>query len=404
MKILMVSHEYPPIGGGGANACMHLAKEYAVAGNEVHIVTAWFPGEKEYWEEKYDNRGVVKVQRLKSKRKHEEHCSFSEMLDFVFKAIPVTSRLEAAEHYDICQIFFGIPSGVVGYLLKKRYKLPYVIRFGGGDIPGFQDRFTTVYKLIAPAIKIIWKKADALVANSLGLKKLAQDFYDKKEIKIIPNGADVNAFSGDASSGDTGKLHGQMDTDSDNATLRLLFVSRLIERKGLQDVLPQLRTVADSLADGNVSENASMNVGIHLDIVGDGPYREILEQIVSEHGISDLVTFHGQKNKAQLPEYYSQADVFLFPSRKEGMPNAVLEAMSYGLPIIMTPCQGSDELIDGNGYVTQASDFSNKIIELAENGELRNRMGEKSKELITNVFSWKATAGGYLRLFKDIVG
>ena len=46
MKILIVSHEYPPVGGGGANACMNLAKEYCKQGNEVHVVTAWYPGEK----------------------------------------------------------------------------------------------------------------------------------------------------------------------------------------------------------------------------------------------------------------------------------------------------------------------------------------------------------------------
>ncbi len=73
-------------------------------------------------------------------------------------------------------VFFGIPSGPLGLYLKRKYEIPYVIRFGGGDIPGFQDRFSVIYKLIGPAIKAIWRNSDALVVNSSGLRKMALDY------------------------------------------------------------------------------------------------------------------------------------------------------------------------------------------------------------------------------------
>lgn len=385
MNILVVSHEYPPIGGGGANACMNLAKEYNMSGHTVTIVTVWFQGEKEY-----EEKDGIKIYRVKSKRAHLEHCGFSEMLDYITKARPLVKKLAKEEKFDICQVFFGIPSGPLGYYLKKKYHIPYVIRFGGGDIPGFQDRFAFVYKAIGPAIKILWKNADALVANSQGLKKLATSFYDKKEILVIPNGADVRAFS----TGATGNNYEDENNDS-ASECHLLFVSRLIERKGLQDILPQLQHIIVNCAESGVK--------LTLDIVGDGPFRENLETMVKELNISDNVIFHGQKSKDLLPAYYSKADVFLFPSRKEGMPNAVLEAMSYGLPIIMTPCQGSDELIDGNGFVTDASGFGDKICELALNRERRRKMGDRSTELIENVFSWHNTAEKYLELFNKLL-
>ncbi len=315
----------------------------------------------------------------------------------------------------------------MGYYLKKKYHIPYVIRFGGGDIPGFQDRFAFVYKAIGPAIKVLWRNADALVANSLGLKNLAKEFYDKKEILIIPNGASVRAFSGqdsgmiatqetDDQSG--GTYTGEFGNTSENSLVgsgnkcHLLFVSRLIERKGLQDILPQLKEVIDrckaensgnAIHDSNDIEttgNDVSGVNVTLDIVGDGPYRETLETMVKELGISESVIFHGQKSKDQLPAYYSGADVFLFPSRKEGMPNAVLEAMSYGLPIIMTPCQGSDELIDGNGFVTAAQGFGEKIEQLVLEPETREKMGSRSMQLIEEVFSWHSTADKYMKLFE----
>ncbi|WP_029232370.1 glycosyltransferase family 4 protein [Butyrivibrio sp. VCB2006] len=391
MKILIISHEYPPVGGGGANACMNLAREYAKEGNEVHIVTVWYEGQQEKEILSYESN--VYIYRLKSKRKHLDHCSFKEMMDYLVKALPVADKLQKKEKFDVCQIFFGIPSGPIGYYLKKKYKLPYIIRFGGGDIPGFQDRFTKVYKLIGPAIKTIWKNADALVANSKGLKELALNFYDKQEILIIPNGADINAFS-DVSTNNT-----QSHKIDDN-TINLLFVSRLIERKGLQDILPQLQAINDNCR--KHGENNKNSKTIKLRIVGDGPYRETLEEIVKNCNIENIVSFEGQKSKEELSEYYSNADIFVFPSRKEGMPNVVLEAMSYGLPIIMTPCQGSDELINGNGYVVKANEFADKITELSTNDEKRIAMGNRSKTLVAEEFSWKKTADAYRKVFDEI--
>lgn len=389
MKILIVSHEYPPVGGGGANACMNLSREYARAGHDVDIVTVWFEGEKEAEILSFDaglgkNVGTVHLFRLKSKRKSADHCSFSEMLDYLRKAMPFADKLENEKKYDICQVFFGIPSGPIGYGLKKKYGLPYVIRFGGGDIPGFQDRFKSVYVLLGPAIKTIWKNADALVANSKGLKEFAEGFYDKKEIVVILNGVDQNAFS------DNGENENKT-SDHQPDTVELLFVSRLIERKGLQDFLPQLAFLRN--------ECAQISKKIHLTVVGDGPYRSNLEAIVCNEHLGDIVSFEGQKTKTELPGYYGKADIFIFPSRKEGMPNVVLEAMSYGLPILMTPCQGSDELVNGNGYIASSDEFGKILIGMVMDDKTTFEQGLQSIQLVKSKFSWQNAAREYISIF-----
>lgn len=370
MKILAVSHEFPPIGGGGANACYFLTKGFAEKGHEVTLVTANYQGLPE--EETQDDVHIIRVNAL---RQHKEHCSFKEMLSYLMKAYPVAKKLQKKERFDICLVFFGIPSGPIGYLLKKKYKLPYVIRFGGGDVPGFQERFTKVYKLIAPAIKLIWKNADALIANSQGLKDMALDFYDKKDFEIICNGVDTDIF------------HPIEKKETDE--FRILFVSRLIERKGLQFIIPQLQEI-----------QKKVSKKVRLIVVGDGPYRETLEQIVREKNVQEMVEFVGQKDKKEIVSFYQKADVFILPSEKEGMPNVVLEAMACGLPIIMTPCEGSKELVTNNGFIVNHEDFGKKIIECCEKPDMTKKLSVASRKNILDGFSWKRVVDNYEKLLK----
>lgn len=359
----MISHEYPPIGGGGANACKYLGKGFAELGHEVTLVTANF---SHLENETFENG--IHIYRVDSKREHKDHCSFSEMLSFIIKARPLVDKLERSNKYDVCLIFFGIPSGVLGYYLKKIYNLQYLIRFGGGDIPGFQDRFTKVYKIISPAIKLIWKNASARIANSEGLRQMAYRFCDKYPFEVIPNGVDVDEYK-------PNELVKSRDEDID-----VLFVSRLIERKGLQFIIPDIKKIADS-----ISKN------IKFTIVGDGPYRDELQALVSQYGVEQYVQFVGHKDKGEIIPYYQQADIFILPSKKEGMPNVVLEAMSCGLPIIMTPCEGSKELVEGNGLVVNVKEFKKCIIDLSINDSIRKEMSRKSRERVVDYFSWNNT-------------
>lgn len=381
MKILIVSHEYPPIGGGGANACYYLTREYAKCGHQVTIVTSRYMDLPT--EEIKNNLQIIRVKAL---RKKEEKSTFLEMLTYLCSAWYKISQMVQKEHYDVCQVFFGIPSGPIGLYLKKKYHIPYVIRFGGGDIPGAQKRFSFIYKILSPFIRAIWANADALIANSEVLMQKAMAFEKRYPIKVITNGVDSDFFAKDRD-----KFNFTI-VKADNQ-INILFVSRLIQGKGLQYIIPQMERI-----------NQECKKKIYLTIVGDGPYREELERMTAESKVFEYVSFEGKKNKEELYFYYNQADLFILPSESEGMPNVVLEAMAMGLPIIMTPCGGSKELIQDNGYIASREKFVDTVITLCNDEQSRIRMGKQSEILARTKYSWQKKAKEYLKLFEEISG
>ena len=373
MKILVVSHEFPPIGGGGANACFYLTKGFVDKGHQVTLITA------NYQDMPQKERAYgVDIIRVASLRKHREHCSFMEMMSYLWRALLAASRIQKKEKFDLCLVFFGIPSGPIGYVLKKKYKLPYVIRFGGGDVPGAQARFTKVYKLLKPAIKAIWRNADVLVANSQGLKDMALHFYNKKDFAIICNGVDIDIYNPPSIS-------------SNRDEFRILSVARLVEVKGLQYIIPELKKVQEKT-----------NKKVKWVIVGDGPYRDYLEELARKYAVETIVQFEGHKDRQEIVTYYQNADIFILPSQMEGMPNVVLEAMACGLPIIMTPCAGSHELIKENGYVVSVDKFAEKISFLLDQQILCQRMGVESKKMVDSFFTWDKKIEEYDDLFRKV--
>lgn len=366
MKILFISHEYPPIGGGGSNACYNLAKEMCLLGHGVDVVTARYQDLPFF-----ESIEGVNIYRVKAVRKSRDKSSFTEMLSFLLGGYRKSCELAANEKYDRVVVFFGIPSGPIGLSLKRKYGLPYVIRFGGGDIPGAQKRFAFVYSVLSPYIRAIWKNADHLIANSEVLKNRAQQFEKRYPISTIPNGVDTNRFF----------RRTQYEADND---IRMLFVSRLIEGKGLQYVIPRMQEINDKVGRK-----------VSLTIVGDGPYRQNLEALAEK---SINVTFLGRKEGEKLIECYDEANLFILPSLSEGMPNVVLEAMAMGLPIAMTDCGGSKELIDGNGIVAPIERFVDELIVMAQGQESFYRYSEISLKRATEEFSWIQTAREYEKI------
>ena len=146
-----------------------------------------------------------------------------------------------------------------------------------------------------------------------------------------------------------------------------------------------------------------------LTIAGEGPLKDELALAAHKLGIADRVVFRGWLERDHLPAVYAQADVFVLPSRDEGMPNAMLEAMAAGLPVIGSKVAGLDEVvIDGKtGLLIPPEDaaaLAEAIRILIEDRDHTFALGQAARTRVEADFSWDHAAESYLSLLCDAGG
>ncbi|GAK57003.1 glycosyl transferase group 1 [Candidatus Vecturithrix granuli] len=377
-NILIINYEFPPVGGGGGVATYYIARELCRKGYEVSVLTSRFGSQR--WRETIEN---IRVYRVPVLRKRRDYCSVLEMATFILSSIPMLFFLLLTCHYDLIHIFFGVPSGPLGYLAKKIFGVPYLIRMGGGDVPGFRPfQYKKLYKILTPFLNILWRNADFLVANSDGLCKMASGVFPDLPICVIPNGVDTRRFT-----------NGHRRSPA--PVVRILFVSRLIRRKGLQFLIEAIPQIAQQAKFPFV-----------IKVVGDGPDKQEFLQLVKENRVEEHIRFYGYVDHADLPHYYLDADIFVLPSLAEGMPNVVLEAMGSGLPVVATRVAGSEELVqDGeNGFLVDAKNveaLAQALITLINQPELREQMSKGAK-MMARKYTWNIVTEHYTALYEQM--
>ena len=374
MRILLINSEYPPIGGGAGNASANLARCLASLGHEVTVLTAAFQDLPAL-----EMQGQVTVRRVPALRRWMDRSSAFEQLSFILAASLAGLRLGREAKPEAVLAFFGMPSGAAAWLLKKVHRLPYVVSLRGGDVPGFRPYdFKLYHRLIGPVLRLVWRDASAVVANSRGLRDLALAFDARVEIPIIPNGVDAGRFEA---------------APRDWSIPSILSVGRIVHQKGLDLGLRALAGLKD--------------LDWHWRIAGDGPQMGPLQSLSQELGLAERVTFLGWQSRDELSRWYHSSTLFLFPSRHEGMPNAVLEAMAAGLPVIASRIAGNEELvIDGlTGRLVQpeaVEPLRECLRSLLAEPDLQERMGRAARSRVQMEYSWENTARQYSLILENL--
>ena len=379
MKILLFNYEYPPLGGGAANATQYLLKEFAKMDDvEVDLITSSVG--KNYQKETI--RDGITIHRLPI-GKNTENLNYQSARDlsvYAFKAYFFAREITRQKKFDLSHSFFTVPCGVISYLLFKQRKLPYIVSLRGADVPGFSERFAGLYVVLRPIIVQIWKSATDVVACSKALRDLARKSNPKQEMRTIYNGIDTKRFRPEAY------------PDEYDRSFEILCASRLSRRKGFRYAIDAFAIIAEKYP------NARLRIS-----GGDGNATADLKKQVQDHQLNSRVTFTGQYAHDQAPEIYMGADAFVMPSLNEGMSNNLLEALASGLPVIVTPTGGAEELVSNgdNGFIVPMKNpeaIAQRLGELIENQGMARTMGRKSRA-IAEKMSWGAAASQYRDLY-----
>lgn len=373
MKVCLLNYEYPPIGAGAATATEAMAQALVRLGHEAIVVTSAFGGLSGMKDE-----SGVQVLRLPTGRKRADACSIREMAVFAARASLQLPSIIKTRKCDGIIAFFSIPCGPAAWWAAARCGVPYVISLRGGDVPGTEPSLNGMHRFLALFRRMILRRARTVIANSEGLRQLSLA-ADPVPVEVIPNGVDTVRFSpSKAPRGDD--------------AFRVLAVGRLQDQKNHTFALRILAKAKAGLAGK-----------LEYHIVGDGPLRVFLEKQADELGLASNIVWHGWTTRDQMPDLYRSCDCLLHPTLYEGMPNVVLEAMSCGLPVVVSDVAGNRETVkDGvTGFVRQLGEeapFVEVLTDLSANVELRTRLGHAARECVRSEYDWERVACRYVEV------
>ena len=319
----MISHEYPPVGGGGGKVAQDLSRVFALQGHEIRIITAHF-GDLAMEE---SQNGVL-IKRLRSLRSQPFRAGMAAMAGFVISGC--IAALREVRHWqpDVIHVHFAVPAGPIAWLVNRISGTPYILTAHLGDVPGGTPEKTGKwFKWIFPFTPPIWRNAARVIAVSEFTRQLALQNYDLP-IRVIPNGVQLENLAPD-----------QIVL---NQPLRLVFAGRFMEQK---DPLMVIKTLA-----------ACADLDWHCTMLGDGPLLPQVQQAVLAAGLESRFTFRGGLPSEHVREVFLQSDILIMPSLSEGLPVVGVQALSAGLAFAVSNIGGFIDLVHGwNEWVSYSS-------------------------------------------------
>ncbi|MBI2065374.1 MAG: glycosyltransferase family 4 protein [Candidatus Yanofskybacteria bacterium] len=281
------------------------------------------------------------------------------------------------------------------WLVKIFYpKTTFILTLQEGKDPKKQGILINFFRKL-----IIWK-TDRATAISTYLRAYLLSVRKDLPVSLIPNGVNVDSFSRQFSYGDTADLEKKLGIQPDDKVI--VSASRFVPKNGLDLLIKALALIKEK----------NPSTVYKLILVGDAPpgegqHKEKLELLVSEHNLRENVIFAGSVEHEELPLYLKISDVFVRPSRSEGLGSAFLEAMAAGVPIIGTRVGGIPDFLEdrktGLFCSWEPEDIAFKMRIIFENDKLKQELINNARELVKDKYSWDAIAQKFDELYNEII-
>jgi len=400
LKICLLTSSFPRYNGDSAGIFLHhLAKHLTLKGVEVLVLA---PHDAEYKTLEVFEKLTIRRFRYFIPARLQQLCYRSGILNNI-KSHPlalfqvpllIISELLSVAHWvqshqiDVVHAHWTFPQGLAAVVNKKLLKTPCVVTLHGSDVHGLKN---PLFKFLN---RMVARQADVCTANSAATRNAVANMDSQINIPIIPMGVDPYLFKKNHS--ETQKIRGSV-----HATGKLiLYVGRLIRIKGVDQLISAMPAVIQKHPEAK------------LVIVGNGPERDNLLALSKKLQLENNTIFKTEMSQNRLVEWYSAADLFVLPSRKnpsgekEGQGVVLLEAMACGLPVVGSNVGGIPSIInhEKTGILAKPGnpeDLSEKICILLEETDLREQIIKNARQMVLQRFTWESTADKFIKIYKQ---
>ncbi len=321
----------------------------------------------------------IQITRLGRGQSHKSYYGRTlEKWGYIFRAWRKAEREHRRSPFSLVWAIMASYGGAAAWLFKIRHpSIPFLLTLQEGDAESHILRRVGIWH---PIWRYIFKTANQIQAISKFLADFARREGATCPIEIIPNGVAPEEIKINPIQGKKEKI--------------IITTSRLVHKNGIDIALRALGFL----------ERRGITKWIFW-ILGQGPEENVLMKLAQSEGVGDKAIFMGTVPRETIPGYLSKADIFIRPSRSEGLGNSFLEAMASGVPIIGTPVGGIvDFLKDGiTGLCAQTENpesVAEKIQLLLGDQALRKRLAENAAKLVAEKYTWDIIAASMNELFK----
>jgi glycosyltransferase involved in cell wall biosynthesis len=295
---------------------------------------------------------------------------------FVLGQYLAARRLLATGRFAAIHAHWLVPQGLVARAIARRSSIPYVVTSHGGDLFGLRGRAMTALKR-----KVAAQASAMTVVSSAMRGEAARIGLQPPRIEVLPMGVDFTTrFVADPG------IARERD--------RLLFVGRLVPKKGLRHLLDAMPAVL------------ARRPHTVLDIIGFGPEAPALREQAARLGIASQVRFLGALPQHELPAHFRRASVFVAPfvrdpsGDQEGLPVALMEAIGCGCPVIAGSVPGLQDLLGAHlSEVCVAPEDGERlaamILDALENPQAAAARAALIRETAAAQVDWERIAAGY---------
>jgi len=325
MRILVLIHEFPPVGGGGGRAAEDICTTLARRGHELTVLTAHLRGLP-----REELRAGLRVVRLPSLRTQPYKAGLPAMAAFVLAGLGAGYRFVRRWRPDVIHVHFAVPAGAAAWVLSRLTGVPYVLTVHLGDVPGgVPEKTGGWFRWLYPFTPPIWRGAKRVVAVSEYTRALALKYYPV-DVRVIPNGVDLKNLAPAALS-----VH---------KPPAIVFAGRFMPQKdpvGLVETLAQVRDLPWKCT-----------------MLGDGPLRPQVEETIAAHKLEGRFRLPGWVTPEEVISHFAESDLLFMPSLSEGLPVVGVQALAMGLAIVANKVGGFLDLVEPgrNGSLTEPGD------------------------------------------------